>query len=244
MAIFKIPKRVVNIIDKKIADLFDRIKVKFLGPRGADKYVTATHDKEISLPGMFEAASREEGGLPNIETLATMTDTSKNYIDALRLRTVNRVVKTLEEGANKPEDITNTLDETWKEATAHLRQIIESEVQSTKNIALLDGIIRTNASFGVDDPYVAFIIVRDENVCSECIRLHLSEDGVTPKVYKLSELNRGYHKKGMPVPSIHGLHPNCRCQLVTILPSYGFDDKGKVKYVNKGHIEYDHQRKE
>ncbi len=234
MPVFKIPKRVVNILERKIADQFDRIKVKFLGPRGADKYVHAPHDKDVSLPGMFEAASREEGGLPNIETLATITDTSKNYIDALRLRTVNRAVKALEQG--------EPLESVWKDTTTQLKQIIESEVQSTKNVALLDGIMRSNRAFGVDDPYVAFIIVRDENVCSECLRLHL--DGDKPRVYKLSELNRGYHKKGMDTPSIHGLHPNCRCQLITLLPGYGFDDKGRVKYVKKDHNEYDSQREE
>jgi hypothetical protein len=242
MAIFKIPNRVIELISSKISALFDQVKVKFLGPRGADKHVEATFNPELSLPGMYEAASREEGGLPNLQTLSTLTSTSKNYLDALKLKTINATIKDLEEKANKPEDVSNILQENWKKTTAALQKIIETETQGTKNIALLDGIIRSNKTFGVEDPLVAFVIVRDETVCDECVRLHCLEDGITPKVWRLSELAHNYHHLGDEVPSIYGLHPHCRCQLITLLPGYGFNENGKVRYITRKHDEYEKQR--
>ena len=36
-------------------------------------------------------------------------------------------------------------------------------------------------------------------------------DGITPRVWKMSEMGSGYHKKGDSSPKIGGLHPRCRC---------------------------------
>ena len=244
MAIFKIPNRIIQLISNKISNLFDQIKVKFLGPRGVDRHVDTTYSRENSMMGMYEAASREEGGIPNLETLSTLTSTSKNYLEALKLKTINSTIKDIEEKAHKPEDVGPILEENWSKATSALQKIIETETQGTKNIALLDGIIRTNKAFNVEDPLVAFVIVRDGKVCDECTRLHVSDDGVTPRVWRISELIHGYHKIGAETPSCYGLHPNCRCQLITILPGYGFDDKGKIKYIKRGHDEHSYQRDE
>ncbi len=243
MAIFKIPNRVIQLVTSKISDLFDQVKVKFLGPRGADKHVDTSYNQHLSLPGMYEAASREEQGLPNLETLSTITSTSKNYLEALKLKTINSTIKDLEDKANKADDVSGILEDNWKKATAALQKIIETETQGVKNIALLDGIIRTNKAFDIEDPQVAFVIVKDGEVCDECTRLH-TIDGVTPKVWRLSELRHGYHRLGDDTPSIYGLHPHCRCQLITLLPGYGFNQEGKVRYISRNHDEHSKQRDE
>jgi hypothetical protein len=105
----------------------------------------------------------------------------------------------------------------------------------------MDAITKINAASGVSDPIVFFVVVRDQTLCPECKRLHLMPDKTTPKVYKLSEVGAGYHTKGDSDPKMGGLHPNCRCCLVTLMPGYGFDSAGMVTYKSPGWSEYDHQ---
>jgi hypothetical protein len=71
-----------------------------------------------------------------------------------------------------------------------------------------------------------------------CRRLHLLDNGKTPRVYKLSEVGHGYHKKGQDDPKLGGLHPHCRCTLVTLMPGFGFDKAGMVKYISRTHDEW------
>jgi len=97
-----------------------------------------------------------------------------------------------------------------------------------RNVGILEGIVKTNAVAGVEDPTVFFVVVRDGVLCGECKRLHMLEDGVTPRVWKLSEVGHGYHKKGEQFPKVGGLHPHCRCVLSTLLPGYGFNEGGFV----------------
>ena len=84
--------------------------------------------------------------------------------------------------------------------------------------------------------------VRDQHRCDECTRLHMMPDGVTPKVWKLSDVGSGYHKKGQSQPKVGGLHPHCRCMLTHLLSGYGFDASGRVTYIAAGHDEYENQR--
>jgi hypothetical protein len=249
MSVLKLPKRIVDIISKRIGATFDAVKGKFLGPRSLDKHLFIAFDPVVSLPGMYEAASRVEGGVPDTQALSTLVDTSKNYIDALKLKTVNKVVKDIEEHLAEtsevtPETIEKALKESWKETTSNLKTIVDTEIQATKNMALINGIIQMNASMGIDDPHLFFVIVRDEDVCEECMRVHMLPDRVTPRVFLLSEIGRGYHKKGGEFPSMWGLHPSCRCQCVSILPGWGFGPTGRVKYIKKGHMELERQRSE
>jgi hypothetical protein len=107
---------------------------------------------------------------------------------------------------------------------------------------VLDGIVKVNASAGVEDPLIYFVVVRDDDLCDECRRLHLLPDGVTPKVWRLSEVKRGYHRKTDDVPSLGGEHPHCRCSLVTIMKGYGFTKSGGITYISPDHDELEAQR--
>jgi hypothetical protein len=244
---FKLPHKVIKMIETKISTLFDTVKGKLLGQRGLDKTLLFVYNKDLSLPAMYEAASREEGGIPSIDTLDTLVDTSKKYIDALKLNTINKVVKNLESHLNDekeitPETIEASLQSTWKGVTSQVSRVVDSEVQATKNIGLSEGILRSNAALGIEDPVVAFITANDSEVCDECTRLHLMPDGITPRLWYLSEVSRGYHKKGDPTPSIHELHPNGRCTMITVLPGYGFGADGRIVYIKNNHSEIKKQR--
>lgn len=77
--------------------------------------------------------------------------------------------------------------------------------------------------------------------CSECKKLHLLPDEQTPRVWKMSEVGAGYHKKGDPAPKVGGLHPHDRCTIQTLPPGYGFEG-GRITYIGKDHDEFAKQR--
>ena len=104
-------------------------------------------------------------------------------------------------------------------------------------------ISRTASGAGEYDPSVYFVVVKDDRTCKECIRLHLMPDGVTPRIWKFSELKQGYHKRGEDNPSAFGLHPHCRCTLTYLANGYGFDNRGWATYVARGHDQYSIQNK-
>lgn len=65
------------------------------------------------------------------------------------------------------------------------------------------------------------------DACKHCKRLYLGEDGVTPKVFRLSELeDNNYGKKASAwEATIGSVHPWCQCQLQVIPEGYDFVNK-------------------
>jgi hypothetical protein len=80
------------------------------------------------------------------------------------------------------------------------------------------------------------------DACPYCKLLYLKKDGVTPKVFKLSDLikngsNIG-RKAGKPHPKhigykacVESTHPWCRCPLMHLPDGFGFDKDGEMVYV-------------
>ena len=95
---------------------------------------------------------------------------------------------------------------------------------------------------GIDDPVVAFIPVKDKDLCEECERLHLMSDRICPRVWFYSEIQGGYFHRGDDTPSWNLLHPHCRCTPSTVLPGFGFDGNGRVMWIKQGFLELDFQR--
>lgn len=241
---------VVKAIHRAVDLVFDRAKNRILGPWSLPKHLAIGYNREWSLPGIFEAAAREEGYVPDLQTLKQLLDVAGGYIDATRHRTKARVVNEVSSflkdahmsgiKTDLPTVLGGKLNEVMNEAVVSMRRIIETETNQVKNVGILEGAIRVNATQGVNDPIVYFVSVNDASRCSECERLH-TIDGSTPRLWKLSEVGHGYHKKGDPNPKIGGLHPNCRCTMATLMPGYGFVG-GRVTYVTRDHDEYAKQR--
>ena len=126
-------------------------------------------------------------------------------------------------------------------AKGHVKLIAEAEATKARNLGHTMEIASKSKEQGVVDPTVFFIIVRDGKTCTECLRLHMQPDGVTPRVYKMGELSMGYHKRGDDRPSACGEHPFCRCSLGQLSPGWGFKD-GFVSFISMDYDEYAVQR--
>ncbi|NDD54103.1 hypothetical protein EBZ39_09535 [bacterium] len=244
----------IKMIEKQVEELFKKAKARFLGPSAVDKrfYFMLKIDPALSLPGIFAAASQEERVKPDHQIIRKLLSHAENYIDAYESRAKAQVVKAVDSWiqdaaiSGVQTDVKTVLGgelaDVWKKVTTDLSKMVNTEAQNAKNIGTLEGIIRSNASSGIEDPMVYFVIVRDEHVCDECMRLHMLPDGKTPKVWYLSELGHGYHKKGQENPKLGGLHPHCRCSIVTLMPGFGFNEAGFVTYKEPGWNELEHQR--
>jgi len=72
-----------------------------------------------------------------------------------------------------------------------------------------------------------------DNACPQCKKHYLESDGVTPKLFKLSDLMANGNNYGKKVadwkPTLGTMHPNCLCPLSVMPDGYTFDAKGQLK---------------
>ena len=70
------------------------------------------------------------------------------------------------------------------------------------------------------------------NACNKCKQLYLESNGVTPKLFKITELQSNgsnYGKKQADwKPTLGILHPNCMCPLSVMPDGYKFDTSGQL----------------
>ena len=75
------------------------------------------------------------------------------------------------------------------------------------------------------------------DACQDCVDAYLEDDGVTPRVFKMSELiangtNIGKSRVDRK-PVIDSFHPFCVCELHWLPPGFGFDDAGRMSYTGE-----------
>jgi hypothetical protein len=252
-----ISKTARKAIETAVEALFERAKARLLGPdykkRAAwgGKSLVFTHD--FTLPGLFTAASREEGVTTvNHDLLAGLVRIAESYVDAqkekAKAQTVQAVQSFIQDAATKgvKTDVETVLGgqlaDLYGKVHADVKKIVETETTVVRNMGVDDAIQRISTLAGIPDPVVFFVVVRDGQRCGECTRLHLLDDKVTPRVYLRSEVGAGYHKRGDANPKVGGLHPHCRCVMSVLNPGFGFDAGGRVIWKTYGHDELKRQR--
>lgn len=232
-------------ISAAVDRVYDQLTSRLMGPtRG--KQVVLGFDPEVSMPGVFVHAARSKGlKTPDPDSLATILDVTQSHLDGQRASVKARVMRAVEEGVGRGEDpagaVATELEGLWTKVESEVSRVVETEMTLARNTGFLEAVGHVNAKLGIDDPLVYFVVVRDRYLCGDCRSLHLMPDGVTPRVWRRSELSSGYRKRGEMRPSLAGSHPSCRCSLTTVLPGYGFDSAGMLTYVGKDHNEYSHQ---
>ncbi len=252
MAKGTLPKGAVKLINAAVDKVFDRVLARFLERPPTDKRIVIGYKPRVTLPDLFRGASASERVKADQSILEGLMDIAKGFLDAQRERTKAHTVKAVQSwlseahagGVDTDLDtvLGGELAQVFGKAHDGVKKILETESTVARNTGTLDGIIKVNAHSGIEDPVVFFVVVRDGDLCDDCKRLHLLEDETTPRVWYLSELSHGYFKKGGDRPCVGGLHPHCRCSLVTLMPGYGFDGSGMVDWIGFDHDEMAKQR--
>lgn len=249
----ELPSEAIRTIETEIEDLFDRVKKRFLGPHIVPKRLYVGFQRTKSLPGVYEAAIEEGIARPNRKTLEQLINIASNYLDGVKAgakaKIINSITSFINEANASDVDfdkmytkLGGDLAELFADLKYDVNRIIDSESQKAKNTGRIEDITKVAASLNIDDPTVFFITSRDADVCEECKRLHLLEDGITPRVWRLSELGHGYHKRGDSVPKVAELHPFGRCTLTILTPGFGFNKSGYVTWIKYNHLELEKQR--
>jgi very-short-patch-repair endonuclease/polyhydroxyalkanoate synthesis regulator phasin len=205
-----------------VEKMFDRLAYHLLGniPKLRDKKMEFFGSQpKFSLAHIFlQAMNNKEPNIFERDVLRSILNSSYGYIEGLRGKTSSDVTEAVDalvkEAKTRGEhvtanQVTDIISEHMEKARSHMRLIAEAETTKTRNMGHTMEIVGRTEAQGIEDPTVFFIIVRDGQACSECVKLHMMPDGVTPKTYKMSELSMGYHKRGEDRPSACGEHPHC-----------------------------------
>lgn len=243
-------------IGKIVDNMFDNIALQLIGdiPRLKNKKLAViSMERHFGLANLFVQAMQNKA--PNAieqDLLRGLLNSTDGYIEALKNKTKSTVTEGIDGLAREArlrqahvdqKDIEALITAEMTKAKSHMTSIVESEASKLRGLGTLMNISRMAASVGDDDPTVFFVVMKDTITCKECIRLHLLDDGITPRLWKFSELKQGYHKRGENNPSAFGLHPHCRCTLVYLSKGFSFNETGRTAYKSEGFDAYINQRK-
>jgi ribosomal protein L31 len=224
-----------NSIEKTVDRLFDRLSYYFLGfvPKRGKKIYFFTEKPQTTLANLFVQAMRNRS--PNeIEKEAAkgLLKTASKFIESLKEKTANNIIDKIDalhkESHLKQKDVNiseikDILNTEMSKAKSHFKMIAETESTKTRNTGIAMDIAKINTELGIQDPLVAFSVVRDNVTCKHCLSNHLHPDG-TPKVFRLSEVKQSYlsseDRKSGEV-SVCGQHPHCFTGDQKILTSEG-----------------------
>jgi hypothetical protein len=243
-------------IHKVVGDLFDKAALRLLGP------IPKLHHKKITLLGFLEGATlatlfiqaMNNKYLNNTEgdVLKGILGGAFGYIETLKGKTTSAISERIDGLAREariskesiPEaKLNEIIQEELGKAKSGLETIAMSEATKARNLGALMDITRKTALSGNADPIIGFVGPNDDKTCENCRRLFFMPDGVTPRLWFLSECNGGYFKRGDSKPSILGLHPRCRHTPFNVPPDWGFDKSGHLTFVGLGYNALEEQRK-
>ena len=238
-------KTAIATIGRAIDSLFNRAKARLLGRQYGPKQLAIRvtteplgHRHDYSIPGLFDSSSLAEGAQPRDDLREHLVSTAESYLDATKAKAKAQVINAVKSFITDAElhgrkvdpqvVLGGELAEVMKKVTANVKMIAATEATRTRNVGTLDAITKTNTLVGVSDPNVYFVVVRDVLCCEECKRIHVMPDGITPRVYKLSEVSAGYHKRGTDTPCISGLHPHCLTANMRLHTDLGMKTLGEL----------------
>lgn len=204
--------------------------------------------------------SQREGAINYLETMmGRYAEKSANELGAQIESTIESNLmpfKNLEEGRLVSEALKDTgmdANKMRKELQGKIdnweyrwRTVVATEINRASNWGAMDAIIHNNKGMAPEQ----ITVYKQGNkpghgACKYCSKFWYLEDGVTPRVYKLSELmangsNIGKKAKDW-LPTIDSTHPQESHMIRELAPGYGFVG-GTVEHIGKDHDEYKKQR--
>jgi hypothetical protein len=238
-------------ITEFIAEKFERLSLNFLGliPKVGDKRIIITSNPD-SLSSLFLNVLGHRPNRAENEAMKALMFIANSYMDGVREQTTAKIIseidgyllqKKFQDTDGKAEAIRKIIDDGLESATKKIEVIVGSESNKTINISTALNIKKIGEERGIDDPVVFFSVTIDDVTGAEEFKLHLLPDRITPRLWKLSEIQGGYHKRGDKRPKFAGLHPWCRCRISVLMPGYGWKN-GKLVFKGLDHDEFAEQR--
>ena len=242
-------------IEQLVERIFDSMANRLVGyvPNKHKAITFATGKPFTTLANLFLQSANKNLNESEKDMARGLMKTSVNFVSALREKTKSHVVDSVDSMIQSKQrkgelpteaEIKEVIKKELNKASSHLEMIVGTESTKIRNAGAVAEITAYGKALKVDDPYCFFLIVKDGKTCKHCLSNHLLSDGVTPRVFKLSEVKQGYltkEERDDGGVSVAGIHPHCRCSLVNLTPGFGFSG-GKVTWIGVGHDEYKKQR--
>lgn len=242
-------ERIFQYID----ELFDNMSLQLLGETPylkGKKSILFSSKPDLTLAHLFLRNLNETNITPQEEeAMKSLTSKAEEYVHGLRSRTkaqmISKIETYLSEKASKGKpsstvDLGKEIGEVLESAKSHFNKIAEYETTHAANLGGAFQIARVGASQGQSDPNCYLAVIHDGKLCEDCKRLHLLDDEITPRIWKLSDISFGYGKKTDQKPTIVR-HNHCRCRLVFLANGFSFEN-GQVSFQALGHDEYEAQK--
>lgn len=216
-------------IEATVNDLFNRLKVRLLGRffSGPAIYfeIIRDHDPIETVEGIYRytlGAMFGPEAKPDTKRIKSLAKITENYLNAERLKTINNIITSAEQGKDLSE-VEDLVRDSMDKASRYVKTVVNTEVKNIQAYAERAGIEQLGASIGLDDPTVAKLGKVDGKLCPVCRDLwHTDENIYVPKVYKLSQLRDGYNRdQKNPTPTVGTTHPHCFTGDVKIHTSKG-----------------------
>ena len=242
-------------ISSHIDKMFDILAYKLLGriPKLQNKPHLFDIFGGITLASIFiQALNNRDPNQFERDALRSILSSSHGYIESLKNKTSSNVVEGIDALVKEAkakgthvtkEQVNEIFSGEMTKAKGHMKLIAEAETTKTRGMAHTMEIASNGEKFGINDPSLFWVVVRDNVTCVECMKIHMMPDGVTPRVWKLSEISHSYHKRGDDRPSSCSLHPACRCTPQQLPPGWGFKN-GYISFISLDHDEWKSQRGE
>lgn len=200
---------------------FETHKELLEGPsRKGIRELTTKHLKNTAgqlIDAFVDKINTEVGGIVN--------DNLMIYHQKLK----NVVPDTIAEGIarNKTvKEISRSLKDKMDNYYTNWDRIVRTELNRANNLASIDAIIENNKSKDFKEIYVYFSGPHDTTTCKHCLNLLFQPDGITPKVFKLSEVianGTNYGRKARDWKAVQdGIHPNCFDKETEVLTNRGW----------------------
>jgi len=243
-------------IEASIGKMFDNVSYDLLGyiPGPGKRIIFSTKKPRYSLLNLFlESLGNRETTDDEKDYAKSLVQNAANYVTSLRDKTKAAISEGVDAHVHdqrrrgekiNPSIVNDIIAKEMAKARSHLQMIAEAEGTKVRNGAQVAEIDRVGKSLNIQDPNVYFVVIKDGKTCKYCLQNHFTDDRVTPKVMKLSEVKKSYlttqeRKDGLC--SIAGQHPHCRCSMVFLAPGFGFKE-GRMTWVGYGHDEYGRQK--
>lgn len=163
----------------------------------------------------------------NIITMAVQSDL--NMQEAIK-----QVVPTAMENDTPRYKVIQQLREVTGDTERDWHRVAHTEMFDAKLQGEAEAIINNESPFSSKGEDTLVFKRPAKNCCNKCRQLYLEADGITPKVFKLSELmanGTNYGKKQADwVATLGVLHPNCMCVLNVMPPDTEFDSQGNLTF--------------
>jgi hypothetical protein len=225
-----------------VSEAYIRTHAKALVGTTAGPAPKAIRDGAIKfLERMFQAYSEKAGESLKTDMMATIESHLMPIFDR---REGQQIYEVLKDKNKYSKNLAATLRGKVDNWEHRWRTIVTTELNRASNWGSMDAIITANPNRQPDEIYVYKSGPSDEATCKHCLKFWFLADGITPKVYKMSDLmnngsNIGRKAKDW-LPTIDSTHPNERHILHEITPGWGFNGSN-LTYKGKDHSEYHYQ---